>query len=109
MGHFIRFDVLLLQPGHSPAVCPRCALGAETFGYVLTRYDGGQELRGHCCLDGAQQLLDAMQELAMAEWSKPSAAKARSRSEGRLSLVSSLFTWQCFSRPPAWASASLLV
>src|SRR5712691_6584518 len=61
MGHFIRFDVLLLQPGHSPAVCPRCALGAETFGYVLTRYDGGQELRGHCCLDGAQQLLDAMQ------------------------------------------------
>ena len=27
MGHFIRFDVLLLQPGHSPAVCPRCTLG----------------------------------------------------------------------------------
>jgi len=72
MGHFIRFDVLLLQPGDSPAVCPRCTLGAATFGYVLTGYDGGQELRGHCCLDCAQQLLDAMQELAMAEWSKPS-------------------------------------
>lgn len=75
MGHFIRFDVLLLQPGHSPAVCPRCTLGAATFGYVLTGYDGGDELLGHCCLDCAQQLLDAMQELAMAEWSKPSAQR----------------------------------
>jgi len=75
MGHFIRFDVLLLQPGDSPAVCPRCTLGVATFGYVLTGYDGGQELRGHCCLDCAQQLLDAMQELAMAEWSNPSAQR----------------------------------
>ena len=66
MGHFIRFDVLLLQPGHSPAVCPRCTLGAATFDYVLTGYDGGGIARP-LLPRLAQQLLDAMQELAMAE------------------------------------------
>jgi len=43
MGHFIRFDVLLLQPGHSPAVCPRCTLGC---GNLWIRTHGVWRRRG---------------------------------------------------------------